>query len=90
MDEKTLAEENEAMRRALENVRMLAMRLRRTEPENAAHFLRFCAEVGVTGSVLRSEAAPTMEGKVLSPPGAAIRMVAWGKRKRPKPAGPYR
>lgn len=38
---------------ALQNVRMLAMRMRRTDPENAAHLLRFCEDVGIVGSVLR-------------------------------------
>lgn len=52
--EDSLAEAAQA-RRSLESVRMLAMRLRRTDPENAAHLLRFCAEAGVTGNVLRSE-----------------------------------
>lgn len=40
---------------ALRNVRTLAVRLRRTDPENAAHFLRFCEEAGVVGNVLRGE-----------------------------------
>ncbi len=39
---------------ALGNVRLLAMRLHRTDPANAEHFLRFCREVGVEGSVLRT------------------------------------
>lgn len=40
---------------ALRNVRTLAARLKRTDPENAAHFLRFCASAGVVGSVLRGK-----------------------------------
>ncbi len=40
---------------ALENVRMLAKRLRRTDPENAAHLLRFCASVGMVDNILRDE-----------------------------------
>ena len=40
---------------ALRNVRALAMRLRKKDPENAGHLLRFCASVGVVGSVLREE-----------------------------------
>ena len=38
---------------ALRNIRMLAMRLRKSDPENAAHFVRFCADAGIVGSVLR-------------------------------------
>lgn len=45
--------ENATQRLALENVRMLAMRMRRTDAVNAEHLLRFCHEAGVVGSVLR-------------------------------------
>lgn len=41
-------------RRALENVRLLvASRRKRIDPEIAEHLLRFCAEAGVIGSILR-------------------------------------
>lgn len=38
---------------ALRNVRALALRMRKSDPENAGHLLRFCASVGVVASVLR-------------------------------------
>lgn len=40
---------------AIENVAMLAKRLHKTDPENAAHFLRFCREAGWEDSILRDE-----------------------------------
>ncbi len=40
---------------ALRNVRALATRLRRTDPENAAHLLRFCESAGVVGRILRDD-----------------------------------
>jgi hypothetical protein len=40
---------------ALRNVRALAKRLHRTDPENAAHLLRFCDEAGVIDRFLRVE-----------------------------------
>lgn len=46
---------SQAMWNALDNVRLLAMRLRRTDPVNAGHLLRFCASAGVVGSVLRAD-----------------------------------
>lgn len=41
--------------RSLENVRALALRMRKTDPANAEHLLRFCREAGVEGSILREE-----------------------------------
>jgi hypothetical protein len=41
--------------RAIENVAMLAKRLRKTDPENAEHFLRFCREAGWEDSILRGD-----------------------------------
>lgn len=41
---------------ALENVRMLAVRMRKSDPENADQLLRFCAAAGVVGNVLRDDA----------------------------------
>jgi len=43
------------MRLSLENVRMLAKRMRRrgTYAENAAHLLRFCEDAGVVDNILR-------------------------------------
>jgi hypothetical protein len=38
---------------ALRNVRALAKRLHRTDPENAAHLLRFCDEAGVKDNIMR-------------------------------------
>jgi len=40
---------------ALRNVRALAKRLRKTDPENAAHFLRFCDDAGVRDDFARLE-----------------------------------
>jgi hypothetical protein len=40
---------------ALRNVRAMAKRLHRTDPENAAHLLRFCDEAGVIDRFLRVE-----------------------------------
>lgn len=40
---------------ALQNTRMLAKRLRKTDPENAAHFLRFCTDAGVVDTVMRND-----------------------------------
>jgi hypothetical protein len=46
------------LERALGNVRMLvASRKLRFDREMAEHLLRFCAEVGIVGSVLRDNAA---------------------------------
>lgn len=39
----------------IHNVAMLAKRLRKTDPENAEHFLRFCREAGWEDSILRDE-----------------------------------
>lgn len=50
----------DALRRmeiALRNVRMLAKRMRKTDPENAAHLLRFVASTGIEDSFLRDNAA---------------------------------
>ena len=38
---------------AIENVAALAKRLRKTDPENAEHLLRFCREAGWEDSILR-------------------------------------
>lgn len=38
---------------ALRNVLMLSKRLRKTDPANAEHLVRFCREGGVEDSVLR-------------------------------------
>jgi hypothetical protein len=38
---------------ALRNVRALAKRLHRTDPESAAHLLRFCDEAGVKDNIMR-------------------------------------
>ena len=40
---------------AIENVAMLAKRLRKTDPENAEHLLRFCREAGWEDSILRGD-----------------------------------
>lgn len=40
---------------AIHNVAALAKRLRKTDPENAEHFLRFCREAGWEDSILRDE-----------------------------------
>lgn len=40
---------------AIQNVAALAKRLRKTDPENAEHFLRFCREAGWKDSILRGE-----------------------------------
>lgn len=44
--------------KALRNVRMLAMRIRKSAPETSDHLLRFCAAAGVVGSVTRDGQAP--------------------------------
>lgn len=63
LDDRTIGEraarvirERDEARLALENVRMLAMRMRRKpeQRENAEHLLRFCESAGVVGSVLRA------------------------------------
>lgn len=41
------------LERALRNVRLLAARVRRKDPENAEHLLRFCSEAGVLPSIVR-------------------------------------
>lgn len=42
------------LRLALRNVRALAAsRIRKTDPENAAHLLRFCEEAGIVPDILR-------------------------------------
>jgi hypothetical protein len=58
-DDAAMAAKNaeiERLKSALKNVRALAMQLRKVDPTNAAHFLRFCEEAGVVGSVLRGGA----------------------------------
>ena len=46
--------QRDAALRALENVRaQTARRIRRTDPESAELLLRFCAEAGVRGNILR-------------------------------------
>ena len=45
----------EAAFRALRNVLALSHRLAKTDPENAAHLRRFCAEAGVAPSITREE-----------------------------------
>lgn len=40
---------------ALRNVRQLALRLKKKETTYADHLIRFCAEVGVTGNILRDK-----------------------------------
>jgi hypothetical protein len=40
---------------AIHNVAALAKRLRKTDPENAAHLLRFCREAGWEDSILRND-----------------------------------
>lgn len=47
------AEEAERLRRALKNVLALSHRIRKTDPENAEHLRRFCAEVGVVPEITR-------------------------------------
>ncbi len=44
------------MRLALRNVRALAKRTAKANPETSKHLLRFCEEAGVTGSILRGGA----------------------------------
>lgn len=41
------------LRLALRNVRALAHRLRKTDPENAGHLLRFCEDAGVGDRLFR-------------------------------------
>lgn len=67
VDDRTLTDEErdaireslaevDRLRSALRNVRAFAAsRLRKTDPENAGHLLRFCEEAGIVASVLRSE-----------------------------------
>lgn len=56
---RVVAAERDRLREALENVRMLVVsRAQRFDPELAGHLLRFCAEAGVTGSILRATLAP--------------------------------
>lgn len=45
--------ERDNLKLALQNVAMLAKRLRKTDPENAEHLLRFCREAGWEDSILR-------------------------------------
>jgi hypothetical protein len=40
---------------AIQNVAALAKRLRKTDPENAEHFLRFCREAGWEDSILKGD-----------------------------------
>jgi len=47
-------EELQAAKLALDNIRMLAKRIHKTDPENAEHLLRFCEEGGSMDPVLRS------------------------------------
>lgn len=57
LERDAVAAERDRLRLALENVRQLASRMQRRDPgsEDAGHLLRFCAEVGVVPSILRSE-----------------------------------
>lgn len=49
--------EAEKLRLALENIRMYVLTRRNVLPKDAADaLLRYCAEVGVTGTVLRKDA----------------------------------
>jgi hypothetical protein len=50
-----LSAREKVLERALRNVRLLALRLRRTDPVNAAHFIRFCEEAGVHAQILRDD-----------------------------------
>lgn len=43
------------MRLALRNVRGLAKKTAKANPETSKHLLRFCDEAGVTDSILRGE-----------------------------------
>ena len=53
-DIRALLDYTAKLRSALEDVRMLAMRIRRkTDRTNGDHLLRFCARVGIVGSILR-------------------------------------
>lgn len=45
--------EADVLRLALRNVRGLALKTAKANPETSRHLLRFCDEAGVTGSVLR-------------------------------------
>lgn len=47
--------ELERLTRNMHNVRMLAHKMRRTDPINAEHLLRFCKAAGIEGSVLRGD-----------------------------------
>lgn len=65
---------------ALRNVLALAARLRRTDPENAAHLIRFCAAAGVVPEILRAEAAappePSAEAEALRTAEEVLRELA--------------
>lgn len=50
-----LGAENDQMSTALRNVLMLSKRIRKTDPENAEHLVRFCREAGVEDSIVRSD-----------------------------------
>lgn len=50
-----LGEESDRMETALRNVLMLSHRIRKTDPENADHLVRFCRGAGIEGSVLRGD-----------------------------------
>jgi hypothetical protein len=52
-DLKRMEAERDCALHAIENVAMLAKRLRKTDPVNAEHFLRFCREAGWEDSILR-------------------------------------
>lgn len=43
------------MHLALRNVRGLALKTAKANPETSKHLLRFCEEAGVTGSILRGD-----------------------------------
>lgn len=48
-------DEADQMRRSLRNVMMLSHRIRKRDPENADHLLRFCRDAGVVPSILRDD-----------------------------------
>jgi hypothetical protein len=45
----------ELMLRTISNIALLAKRIRKTDPINASHLLRFCREAGWEYSVLRDD-----------------------------------
>lgn len=50
-----LGEESDRMSLSLRNVLMLSKRIRKTDPENAEHLVRFCREAGIEDSILRGD-----------------------------------